>query len=390
MLATAARLATAMSVNLDIGRASESFFDQQMRRRLWFSICHLDTHLAVDRGSETLHASKQHPELPLNVNDDDFGPHTRHGECKAREGFTEMSLIIIHHRLQTIGNVHKRLLESPPGNEGATSDGAALAIQQVESAVRDLQRDCDPNSSSYAWLVYHGASSILAGVKLYLRRPIKPTMIVPVISETDPPNVLRLAVTVLEHEIVKRTDPRGEPFRWFGMLQWHPLAVAIVECYACENTTLLQHVWPTIETSFDYHSGVLAQYKQGVLVKPLERLMTETRARVKSMFAQREDIVHAQSTQSLRAATSPQVGAPYPATTYIATPDSLADYNTHMTFPPDTGAVQTDSWLMESSFDESLWDLTTPSMWELGRETWDEFMSGINFDAAVDVAPEPL
>jgi hypothetical protein len=36
---------------------------------------------------------------------------------------------------------------------------------------------------------------------------------------------------------------------------------------------------------------------------------------------------------------------------------------------------------LDFAFDESLWDLMTPSMLEHGREMWDEFINEFNFDA---------
>ena len=232
MFATAARLAIALGINRDGEWKSESFFTREMRRRLWYTMSQLDTHLSFDRGSELILCPKLVPKLPLNTNDKDFGLNTvEHGE--AREGFTEMSLALLNFRLQAIG---RSMIQSKDGLDG----GARIAT--IEEDIKRLLQDCNPNSSPFAWTTCNASLSILAGLKLHMKRPIHPGGQTSRNTNDDSANILRLAVTFLEHDIMKRTDTRGEPFRWFGMVQWHPLAVAIAECYACNGASLLQHI----------------------------------------------------------------------------------------------------------------------------------------------------
>ena len=378
-----------MGINADNNRTSESFFEQQMRRRLWFSICQLDSHLSFDRGSEPLFSPKMHPRLPLNINDHDFGPDLEQ-QHEEREGFTEMSLALRNCRVQSIG----KSLTFP---DDSPSDSAALKVAQLESETKKLLQNCDPSSSSYAWTAYNGSHSMLTGLQLYLRRPIHPpTGRARMPTEHDSTNVLRLAVTVLEYEILKRTDPRGEPFRWFGMVQWHPLAVAIAECYACNNITLLRHVWPTIETSFEYHSSVLAQYRQGILSKPLEQLMLRTRTRVKTLFDQSNQTTPAETdgrktNKTLNPAAASPSDAPNSSTMYTVPRTNLTNLNLDVSANPADPQIEAvpapsnqDSWPVDIAFDESLWDLAMPSMLDPGRETWDDFVNEFNFDAIDD------
>lgn len=383
LFATAARLAIALGINSDNNRTSESFFEQQMRRRLWFTISHLDSHLSFDRGSEPLLRPKIQPMLPLNINDDDFGPDSEQQD-EERDSFTEMSLALLHYRIQSIAR-------SSTNPEDSSSGDTAEKVARLESETKKLLQNCDPNSSSFAWGAYNGSLSMLAGMQLSLKRPIAYNGRPRATTENDSTNVLRLAVTVLEYEIIKRTDPRGEPFRWFAMVQWHPLAVAITECYACDNVTLLRHVWPTIETSFEYHSSVLAQYRQGVLCKPLERLMLRTRARVKSLLDQSHNIACSETDGSTgkpnpRAAVQSEEADS--STIYIASPSNIL--NPSLDVSASLAGIQAgampaqgnqDILPLDFAFDESLWDLMTPSMLEHGREMWDEFINEFNFDA---------
>lgn len=385
LFATAVRLATGMGINADNSKASESFFDQQMRRRLWYSICHMDSHLSFEHGSEPIISPKMHPRLPLNINDHDFGPDSEH-QLKEREGFTEMSLALIHYKLQTIGKSSMF--------DDTLSDETALKVAEVESAAKKLLRDCNPSSSAIAWSAYNGALSILAGLQLYLRRPMRTTSRARMTAEQDSTNILRLAVTMLEHDIIKRTDARLEPFRWFGMGQWHSLAVAVAECYACDNVALLRHVWPTVETSFEYHSTTLARERKGVMGEPLERLMIRTRSRVKVLCDQDQTIpsveTNGRTTDTFNPNVLHQSGPLNNTTMHIASPSNLADpRNDDSTGLPLAAWIEEaldqnnqDLWSLDSTLDESLWaSMMEPSALDLGRETWDDFINGLDYGA---------
>lgn len=311
-----------------------------MRRRLWYTICLLDSHLSVDRSTEPLLCPKLQPMLPLNIDDDDFGPNFA---CEESEGFTDMSLALLQYRIQAL----KSLAQEHPAQ-------VAVKVSQLESKTKQMLQHCDPNSSVFAWVAYRGSLSILAGLQLYIKRPMHPVVQMNAAMEPESTNVLRLAVTMLEYDILKRTDPRGEPFRWFGMVLWHPLAVAIAECHACENVALLRHVWPTIESSFEYHSDALAK---GTVWRPLVQLMLRTRTRVKA----RLDETGLSPSSTMNVAT---------AAASVDQMDSDEQANNIL-----------DDWPLDLHFDESLWDMATPSVLQLGEETWDEFVSQYNLDA---------
>ena len=106
--------------------------------------------------------------------------------------------------------------------------------------------------------------------------------------DKDPTNILRLATTGLECDIIMRSDSCGEPFRWFN---WRPLAVGIAECYVCDNVAVLRHVWPIIETSFE-DVGKVVEYRQGMVWKPLEILMLKTRSRVHALPEKIDSATH--------------------------------------------------------------------------------------------------
>lgn len=79
---------------------------------------------------------------------------------------------------------------------------------------------------------------------------------------TNPTNIL--ATTVLERDIIIRSDSRGEAL---PLVRRRPLAPN--QC--CHRRILrVRYVWPTIATSFENIDKALAEYRQDILWMPLD------------------------------------------------------------------------------------------------------------------------
>ena len=421
----AVRLAIALGLNVDSGHNSESFLEQQMRRRLWYTICLLDLHSSFDRGSEPVigHRSAQ-PQLPLNINDSEFRPDSE--DCFSdREGLTDMTKALVLYHAQATGKALGVQDDDTPSSAQAmskTTSARQQLVEQFELRTRKLLRYCDPASSPYAWSTFNGSLAALATMQLSVRRPLNHNGRRGIAMDTDPTNILRLATTVLERDIIMRSDSHGEPFRWFCMVHWHPLAVAIAECYVCDNVAVLRHVWPTIEKSFEYIGKVLAEYRQGMLWKPVERLMLKTRSRIHALLEQINSATYtgmsdssayvdtsatldlsAYGSTTMPLSSSPSsmdlspsaVPAPSILTPTISTPNIQEGRTINVQVdasrqpmtpskPLQTAAISAQknhaAWMVDSQADASFWQQVTPSMSDAGWDAWDDFINNFNVD----------
>jgi hypothetical protein len=82
--------------------------------------------------------------LPLNINDDDFG---QDSEQQDEEGdsFTEMSLALLHYRIQSIGRSSTNPENSPGGD-------TAEKVARLESETKKLLQNCDPTQALLLWV----------------------------------------------------------------------------------------------------------------------------------------------------------------------------------------------------------------------------------------------
>jgi hypothetical protein len=392
---TALRIARALDIPSD-EHSSESFFQQQMRRRLWYTICSLDGHTSIDRASQPLISPMStQPKYPLNINETDFGPSSVDAVSE-REEPTDMSPALLLYNVQRVGKIIN-WQEDSNSSSGAPNHLTMVkkqqTVQEFEQFVQKLLKHCNPNSNSLSWCIFHGALSALAGTQLALRRPMRLRRDRPVTLDSIPTQVLRLSTTMLYHDALKRLDPRGEPFRWFGAVQWYPLAVAIAESYACKDVNLLRHTWPIVEKSYAYMGDLIAGKRKGMLWKPIENLMIKTRPQVNSLLqAENKGFATTKPTSiDYTTASNPDL---YSSLTSLTSDLDLTDLDTaDMASPfdllpspwvPLSAAGSEATRIPEADLTQATYDQLSMDFLDPGWEVWDDLMEQLDFNANSD------
>ncbi|KAI1211414.1 uncharacterized protein F4807DRAFT_466675 [Annulohypoxylon truncatum] len=277
MFAIAVRIAKALLLHLE---KMESFFNRQVRQRLWNTICLLDLQTSFGQIAEPLVGLGGFPSiLPLNINDCDFDVDTV-GELMGRDGLTDMTFALVLYSAERTGrllNFHGKELVDFNWEQREEH------VSRFEQSVLNLLNFCDPESSPYAWSTFHGAQMRIVAMRLTALRPLhrlsnRPT------PQAQNINLLNSALEVLNKVHLIRTDPRGEGFRWYEVVQWHTLAIAIIECF-CADTDTLRISWPLVEASYEDYRTDLKNYHQGMLRKPLEMLMNRVQTRVNYLLS---------------------------------------------------------------------------------------------------------
>ncbi|KAI1141335.1 hypothetical protein F5Y05DRAFT_423171 [Hypoxylon sp. FL0543] len=406
MFALAFRIAKSLSLHLE---RAESFFSRQMRLRLWFTICVLDLQFSFEQATEPLIEASAVPSvLPLNINDSDFNIDTP-GELTNRDGLTDMTFALVMYNAQRSG----RLLNFYSKEEGFNWEEREEHVSRYEQKVHKLLRFCDPESSAYAWWTFHGAQTRVAAMRLSALRPLH-RVGNKSISQVQRTDLLHISLEVLEKIHLIRTDPRGEGLRWYEVVQWHALAIAITECFVCADARILQAAWPVIEAAFEEHRTIIENYRGGML-KPLERLMEQTRKRTRHLLqGQIYSGISSQSNAEPSVCLGKDVHSYHmytnlPNTTtaamnyptsinlmpsqqqpqqYIATPHINVD-GTSMVVPFGDSAVASSSaerWFMpqtsyiQSSQTNDIFEWNSGIAEDISWRTWEDFVSGLSFE----------
>ncbi|KAL4812047.1 hypothetical protein BDW67DRAFT_194021 [Aspergillus spinulosporus] len=293
LVALLVRLTVAMGLNTKPSketRNGESFFQEQMRLRLWLTVCLMDIQTSFAEASEPLishrDAASMIPHV-AHVNDSDFDVDTLH-PVAAHEDLTDTTFALVTYHVQVTG----RLLNFASSESSAIKDDPEARhrlVRHFQHQVFPLLHYCDPESSPYAWFIWHSTQSIMASIRLSELvpfrggRPNSSLIRRPSTRPEGDTTLLRRALQNLEKAQLICSDPRGDGFRWYITTPWLALYTAIVECATCTDAALVRRAWPVIETMYHQVNPSMVPNCQMSRVS-LAQLMTETRGRIVPLF----------------------------------------------------------------------------------------------------------
>ena len=282
LTSVAIRIAEAMGLHHDNTSASLQPFAREMRRRLWWQICDLDTHAAWDRASNpVISTTSFDTRLPLQINDEDITLTST--EAIEREGFTDMTFALI---CNEIFDAHRKLNHAPAKQLGEQQAGQQQVWSQRVDAVIQFQRRIDQQylcrlnlHRPFHWFTRMVADIVTASMWLLVYRPLQShTSGIDVIHVADP-GILRLSVDALESAQQLLTDPVASQFKWISQIhvQWHALAVTAAELCVKTEGSLVEKAWTVIEPAFAQNEQHVADSNKGMLWRPIKKLMGKAR-----------------------------------------------------------------------------------------------------------------
>jgi Fungal specific transcription factor domain len=133
-------LAQALGVHRDGTNFGLSPFETEMRRRLWWHICLLDTRAAEDHGADPSFTEAFYDaKLPLNINDDDISPETKETP-KERQGTTEMTFCLIRFELSAAS---RRMNFAGPGPTHCGFKRPQKTLEEREKMIEETHKRMD-------------------------------------------------------------------------------------------------------------------------------------------------------------------------------------------------------------------------------------------------------
>jgi hypothetical protein len=400
----AVRLAKALDLSTD---RDETFFIQQMRRRLWLTICLMDLQASFSQASEPLISAEEATSTfspPQHINDSDFDPTTAH-DVPDREGLSDTTFALVSYHVQLAG----RALNFGVAASDRDKETQQQYVQQFEQNALRLLHFCDPESSPYAWFTWHGTQCLVSGARLSALRPIQRpqacssggiSQLSPSICpqpKEDNTELLRLTLNVLEKAQLMHTDPRGEGFRWYVTIPRHALAIAITECHVCPDVTLTRRAWPIIEASYQllpHEAAVGVAGENEESQRPLEKLMCRTREKVGPLLQQASSSPTFGLSSSTVTSTSPTPPSrasttPTDSLSNLSWPTAFSHSHSHLGSDLGLAApvqpltkLDLDPLLLPFDIDAQplLADQTSPIDVEQSWRTWEELMSDLGHD----------
>ncbi|KAG4437485.1 hypothetical protein IFR05_007040 [Cadophora sp. M221] len=268
LLSIAVRLGNALGLGSE-EPSKYSVFDLEIRRRVWSSICVLDSQLALDRGAPALLSSQDLQHLPLNINDSDIYPRCSTPVASAR--FTDMSFASMTHQACLC---QKTMEGIPPDTDDTWSRWKeTIAAFNVFEDYAKLHfssiNESSPPLEKFAQAVAAGS---LANIKLMQRRPPhrNPQSKIPPWDDYD---IMKSTTYILERSIYKQANSNFNPWAWFTWVKWYALAVLLAELCGPVKGPSADHSYMVAQKTFIEYARVVADSESGMLWRPIVKLM---------------------------------------------------------------------------------------------------------------------
>ncbi|CAI7619503.1 unnamed protein product [Penicillium discolor] len=293
MLSMALRVGQALSLHIPQPPFTVRPFEHEMRKRAWLGIGLLDVAASLDRASEPMMQSAwldYNP--PSNINDEDLwfdmpGPIPEHIDGT----FTDMTHTLVS---AASASVTRTLAFSDLTEPAVTIMSLRQqVVHDFQQKISALLSGCRPDLSEFQWYTQKTAGVMGSWLQLASLRPLQRSynFIPPKVQENA---LLKIAADNLLWSQEAYSYPGAKSWRWYGSMwvPWHALAVALAELCVCKNPAVVSKYWTVVDDIYQRSRLIIADSEQGMLWKPLERLMTQAKTRRNELLGADVDASH--------------------------------------------------------------------------------------------------
>lgn len=298
LTALVVRLAQNAGIHRDGTHFNLSPFTVEMRRRLWWSICVLDSRACEDSGHDaTLPHSGADTFIPLNIDDSDLTVHMKEAP-QPRVGLTEMTFSLIRFEATAL---FRRLQYASTTSLGQSDieQGLAEKMTQISETQQRIQKlylkYCDL-SDPFSWYMYTIAQIVFIKMQLVVHHPSLRRAGYAELPQETQDRLFTSSIIILEFWLALNTEKKTQKWRWLceTYIQWYALAFLLSAlCVRLENQEV-ERAWNAVDASLQLGLKLssIAYKRTGIspndvsdndetscdAYKPLRRLIEKARA----------------------------------------------------------------------------------------------------------------
>lgn len=274
------RIAQTIGIHRDGTHFGLAPFEVEMRRRLWWQVCILDTRASEDHGCDpTILEQAFDTKMPLNINDVDMSPGMKDFPSET-QGCTDMSFCLIRFE---VANTFRRINYVPPGPQRCNEYFTNVTLQDKERWITECHqrleerylKHCDMSVPLF-WVTATVARLMMSKMWLMVYHPFQRKDG----GQSLPPETKeKLFITSLEnmeYSILLETESRTMKWGWLfkTYMQWHAMAFMLSEL--CHRTTgdLVDRAWRAVDRVQDgkWALEISNDTRVGHLWRPLKKL----------------------------------------------------------------------------------------------------------------------
>ena len=280
------RIAQTLGVHRDGSHFGLSPFEIEMRRRLWWQVCILDTRASEDHGCDpTILEQAFDTKMPLNINDVDITPDMKEFPPE-RQGCTDISFCLIRFE---VANTFRRINYIPPGPPRACQDHFAnVTLQDKEKWITECHqrleerylKHCDMSVPLF-WVTATVARLMMSKMWLMVYHPFQRQDGGVSLPNETKEKLFITSLENIEYSILLETEARTMKWGWLfkTYMQWHALAFILSELCTRTSGELVERAWSAVEKTRDGRWGmqISEDTRAGHLWRPLKKLYRKAR-----------------------------------------------------------------------------------------------------------------
>lgn len=275
------RIAQTIGVHRDGSHFGLAPFEVEMRRRLWWQVCILDTRASEDHGCDpTIIEQAFDTKMPMNINDVDISPDMKEFPPE-RQGCTDMSFCLIRFE---VANTFRRINYIPPGPPRACNEFFSnVTLQDKEKWITECHerleerylKHCDMSVPLF-WVTATVARLMMSKMWLMVYHPFQRQDGGASLPSETKEKLFITSLENIEYSLLLETESRTMKWGWLfkTYMQWHALAFILSEL--CDRTTgdLVDRAWNAVEKTRDGRWGmnISENSRAGHLWRPLKKL----------------------------------------------------------------------------------------------------------------------
>ncbi|MCJ1249200.1 hypothetical protein MMC30_006423 [Trapelia coarctata] len=266
------RIGQRMGLHRDGESLGISFFETEIRRRVWWQIAQLDAVSGELSGSNfSRYAQFEKPKVPLNVNDSDLNPNMRELPVE-HAGPTEMMFCGVRYQVGVfLSSAPSKTQLGKPADVGLSNEAASLAkkdrlIGELEKTLEDkFLKYCDPVLPLHFLSIIMARSAILV---LWLRahHPRQSIDNGASMTQEEREMMFTKSLKYLEYEAVGHTSKIAQQFRWHTVahFQWHAIIYALSELRRRTMGEGVEKAWQLVGEVYKHHPEMLSEGKSSL------------------------------------------------------------------------------------------------------------------------------
>jgi hypothetical protein len=306
-------LAIRMALSLGLHRDGSHFihlspYQIEMRRRVWWSICMLDTRSSADQGTDlTISDGSFDTRMPTNLNDTDIDTSNTSGFTE-REGLTDTTFTLVS---CAMCEIERRMMSLQKTSAPSLEEQSALLNQVFERVDRTYLQYANPTGNITYWMCVTVCRLLIAKLTLLIYLPALFSSPSDHFSDKVRHKLLVAAIEVAENNHALNSEEKARQWRWLFQTytHWHSIVYLLLSAARNSWSPLLERAWVALRSLWLIPAQFKADKSLHIWV-PLGKLMMKARRHRESELGRLRQDPRAAKTLEELDASMPQPASP--------------------------------------------------------------------------------